>query len=216
MFFHKISVKLENSLPSSFFVKTAACCREDIENIYHIGINWYFIHHWLTIMQLIQQKIDRGSKCILEMKLEALSSWHPEKTKRKLVQRTRLNESVENGKGGEVLPSTKKRKDQTKTSTQRINVAIGVLLHPRRQKTLLVLLKGTNLEKRSASILSVSFCHLIHHRHFLPQSLQRKEVEEVRWVADSKLYLRKLSSDKIFPLTWSNIPIHILKLMWKR
>ena len=131
-------------------------------------------------MQLIQQKIDRGSKCILEMKLEALSSWHPTKTKRKLVQRTRLRESLENGKGGEVLPSTKKRKDQTKTSTQRINVAIGVLLSPRRQKSLLVLLKGTNLEKRSASIVSVPLIHLIHNRHFLPQSLQRQEVEEVR------------------------------------
>ena len=165
-------------------------------------------------MQLIQQKIDRGSKCILETKLEALSSWHPTKTKRKLVQRTRLRESLENGKGGEVLPSTKKRKDRTKTSTQRINVAIGVLLRPRWQKSLLVLLKGTNLEKRS--IVSVPLIHLIHNRHFLPQSLQRQEVEEVRWVADSKLYLRKLSSDKIFPLTWSNKPIHILKLMWKR
>ena len=164
-------------------------------------------------MQLIQQKIDRGSKCVLEMKLEALSSWHPTKTKRKLVQRTRLRESLKNGKRGEVLRSTKKRKDQTKTSTQRINVAIVVLLHPRRQKSLLVLLIGTNLGKRSASIVSVPLIHLIHHRHFLPQSFQRQEVEEVRWVADSKLYLRMLSSDKIFPLTWSNIPIHILKLM---
>ena len=69
------------------------------------------------------------------MKLEALPSWGPTKTKRKLAQGNRLRESLENEKAGEVLPSTKKRKNQTKTSTQRISVAVEALLHPRLQKS---------------------------------------------------------------------------------
>ena len=126
---------------------------------------------------------------------------------------TRLGESLENGKRGEVLPSTKKQKDQTKTSTRRISVTIEVLLHPRRQKSLLPLLKGMNLEERSTSIASIHLLHLDPHRHLLPRSLQRQEVETDRWVDDSKLYLSKIISDTISPLTWPNIPIHILKLM---
>ena len=150
---------------------------------------------------------------ILKMKLEALPSWGPTKIKGKLAQGTHLGEFLENGKGREVLPSTKKRKDKTKTSTRRINVAIEVLLHPRRQKSILLLLKGINLEERSASIASVHLLHLVHHRHLLPRSLQRQKVETGCWVADSKLYLRKISSDAISPLTWRNMLIHILKLM---
>ena len=53
------------------------------------------------------------------MKLDALPSWGPTKTKDKLAQGTRPRESLENDKGREVLPSTKKRKDQTKTGTQK-------------------------------------------------------------------------------------------------
>ena len=126
---------------------------------------------------------------------------------------TRLGESLENGKRGEVLPSTKKQKDQTKTSTRRISVAIEVLLHPRRQKSLLLLLKGINLEESIANISSVHLLHLVHHRHLLPRSLQRQEIETDRWVVDSKLYLRKISSVTISRLTWPNMPMHILKLM---
>ena len=74
----------------------------------------------------------RGSKSILKINLEALLSWAPTKTKGKLTHGALLGESLENGKGGEVLPSTKRRKDQTKTSARRISVAIKVLLHPRR------------------------------------------------------------------------------------
>ena len=70
-------------------------------------------------MQLIQEKMDRGSKSILKMKLDALPSWGPTKTKGKLAQGTRPRESLENDEGREVLPSTKKRKDQTKTGTQK-------------------------------------------------------------------------------------------------
>ena len=81
---------------------------------YHVGIHWYFIHQWLTILQLIQQKMDRGSKSILKMKLDALPSCGPLKTKGKLAQGTCLGESLENGKGGEVLPSTKKAKRSNK------------------------------------------------------------------------------------------------------
>ena len=164
-------------------------------------------------MQLIQQKMGRGSKSILEMKKEALPPWGSTKAKGELAQGTRLGESLENEKGGEVLPSTKKGKDQTKTSTRRISVAIEVFLHPRRQKSLLLLLTGINLEERSASIASVYLLHLVHHRYLLFRNLQRQEVETGRWVADSKLYLRKRSSDTISPLTWPNMPIHILKLM---
>ena len=164
-------------------------------------------------MQLIQQRMDRGSKSILKMKLEALPSWGPTKTKGKLAQGTRLGESLENGKGGDVLPSTKKRKDQIKTSTRRISVATEVFLHPHRHKSLLLLLKGINLEERSTSIASVHLLHLVHHRHLLPRSLHRQEVEKGRLVADSKLHLRKISSDTIFRLTWPIIPTHILKLM---
>ena len=36
------------------------------------------------------------------------------------------------------------------------------------------------------------------------------------WVADFKLYLRKISSDTNFPLTWPNMLIHILKLILKQ
>ena len=74
----------------------------------------------------------RGSKTILKINLEALLSWTPTKTKGKLAHGTLLGESLENGKGGEVLPGTKRRKDQTKTSAQRISITIKVLLHPRR------------------------------------------------------------------------------------
>ena len=116
------------------------------------------------------------------------------------TQGTRLGESLENGKGGEVLPTTKKRKDQTKTSTRRTSVTIEVLPHPRRQKSFL-LVKGINLEERSASIASAHLLHLVYHRHPLPRSLQRQKVETGRWVADSKLYLRKISADVISPLT---------------
>ena len=48
------------------------------------------------------------------MKLEALPSWDPTKTKGNLAQGTHLSESLENGKGREVLPSTKKRKKSNK------------------------------------------------------------------------------------------------------
>ena len=95
----------------------------------------------------------------------------------------------------------KKQNNQTKASTQRISVAIEVLLHPCQQKSLLLLLKSINLEGRSTSIASVHLLHLIHHRHLLPQNLQRQEVEKGRWVADSKLYLRKISLDTISPMT---------------
>ena len=93
----------------------------------------------------------------------------------KLAQRTRLRESLENGKGEEVLSSTKKRKNQIKSS-QRISGAIKVLFHLRRQTSLILLLKGINLEGRSASIASVHLLHPLHHRHLLPQSLQKQEV----------------------------------------
>ena len=43
----------------------------------------------------------------------------------------------------------KKQKKYTKTSPQKISVAIEVLLHPRRQKSFLLLLKGINLEKKA-------------------------------------------------------------------
>ena len=157
--------------------------------------------------------MDRGSESILKMKLEALPSWRPTKTKGKLAQGTRLRESLENGKGGVVLPSTKKQKNQTKTSTQRISVAIEVLLHPRRQKSLLLLLKGINLEERSEIIASVHLLHLLRYHRLLPQIIQIQGVEKGRWVADSNLYLRKISLDTISPMTWPNMPIHILKLM---
>ena len=81
-------------------------------------------------MQLIQQKMDRGNKSILIMELEALSSSSPTKTKGKLAQETRLKESLENGKVGEILSSTKSKKDHTKTSTERVNVEVP--LCPRR------------------------------------------------------------------------------------
>ena len=61
-------------------------------------------------------------------------------------------------------------------------VVIEVLIQPRWQKSLLLLLKGINLEEGSASIASV---HLIHRRHLLPQRLQRQELWKGRWVADS-------------------------------
>ena len=160
--------------------------------------------------------MDRESNSILKMKLEGLLSWGPTKIKGKLAQRTRLGEFLGKGKGGEVLPSTKKQKDQTKASTRRISVAIEVLLHPRRQKSLLLLLKGINLEESIANISSVHLLHLVHHRHLLPRSLQRQEIETDRWVVDSKLYLRKISSVTISRLTWPNMPMHILKLIWKR
>ena len=83
-------------------------------------------------------------------------------------------QSLKIEKGGEVLPSTKERKNHTKTSTQ--SVAIEVLFHPRRQKSLLFLLKGVNFEERSASIASVHLLYLIHRRHLLPRCLQRHEV----------------------------------------
>ena len=88
-------------------------------------------------------------------------------------------------KGGSATKH-KKRKNQTKISTQIISVAIEVLLHPPRHKTLLLPIKGINLEERSASIASVHLLHLIHHRHLVPRSLQRQEIEKGRWVANSK------------------------------
>ena len=153
--------------------------------------------------------MDKESKSILKIKLEVLPSWGPIKTKGKLAQGTRLGESLESGKGGEVLPSTKKQKDQTKISTRRISVSIDVLLHPCRQKSPLLLIKDINLKERSTSIYLL---HIDHHRHLLPRSLQKQEVETDCWVVDSKLYLRKVSSDTISPLTWPNMLIQILKL----
>ena len=149
-------------------VTTTACCSVEIEKYcYHIGIHWCFIHQWLIIMQLIQQKIEKGSKSLL--------SWGQTKTKGKLAQGTRTKEFLENEKGAEVVSSTKKRKNHIKTSTQRISVTTEVLLCPRRQKCLLLLLKGINLKERSASIARVNFLYLIHHCHLLLQSLQRQE-----------------------------------------
>ena len=121
-------------------------------------------------MQLMQQKMERGSNSFLKKKLEALPSWGPTKTKGKLAQGTHLGESLENGKGGGVLPSIKKRKDQTKTSTRTISVAIKVLLHLHRQKSFL-LLKDINLKERNERITSVHL-HFAHHGHVLPWSLQ--------------------------------------------
>ena len=82
-------------------------------------------------------------------------------------------------KRGRSANNHKKAKNQT-------SVPIEVLLHPCRQKSLLLLLKGINLEERSASIASVHLLHSIHHRHLLPRNLQRQEVGKGRWVADSK------------------------------
>ena len=67
-----------------------------------------------------------------ENEIRSLPSWLPTNIQGKLAQGTCLGESLENRKGGEVLRSTKKQIDQRKTSTQRISVAIEVLLHPRR------------------------------------------------------------------------------------
>ena len=89
----------------------------------------------------------------------------------------------------------KKAKRSNKNKHLKNNVAIEVLLHPRWQKNLLLLLKGIKLEERSASIASVHLLHLVYHRHLLPRSLQRQEVETGRWVADSKLHRRKISPD---------------------
>ena len=126
-------------------------------------------------MQLMQQKMERGSNSFLKKKLEALPSWRPTKTKGKLAQGTHLGESLENGKGGGVLPSIKKRKDQTKTSTRIISVTIKVILHLHRQKIFLLLLKYLNLKERNASIIFIIFSvhlHFFHHGHLLPWSLQ--------------------------------------------
>ena len=79
------------------------------------------------MIPLRQQKMDRGSNSILKMKLEAFPSWDRTKTKGKLALRTAKSE-----KGEEVLPSTKERKNHTKTSTQRERVAIEVPFYPRR------------------------------------------------------------------------------------
>ena len=73
----------------------------------------------------------------------------------------RTKEFLENEKGAEVVSSTKKRKNHIKTSTQRISVTTEVLLCPRRQKCLLLFLKGINLKERSASIARVHFLYLI-------------------------------------------------------
>ena len=120
------------------------------------------------------------------MELEALPLCSPRKTKGKLTQEARLRESLKNGKGGEVLPNTKKRKNHTKINTQRVSVAIEAFLHPLRQKSFLFLRKGVNLEERSASIASVHRFHLIYRCHLLLRSLQRQEVKRGRWVDDSK------------------------------
>ena len=111
-----------------------------------------------------------------EMELEALPSWGPTKAKGRLAKGTRVRESLENGRGREVLPNTKKQKNHTKTSPQIITVAIEVLLHPRLQKSLLLLLKNINLEERSASIANFHLLHLIHRPHTLPRSIQREQV----------------------------------------
>ena len=104
------------------------------------------------------------------------SPWGPTKTKGKLAQGTCLKESLKNGREGEVLPSTKKPKNHTKTSTKRVSVVIEVLLHPRRQKNFLHLLRGINFEERSRIIARVHLLHLIHRRYILSWSLQRQEV----------------------------------------
>ena len=165
-------------LISDYFCEMYATKR--LKNIYLIGIHWYFIYQWLTIIQLIQQKIDRGNKPILEMELEALPSWVPKNAKGKLALKTCLRKKrkrkKESGKGGGVLSNTKKWKNHRKTGTRRISVAIEVLLHPRWQKILLLLLKGINLEEKSASIPSAHLLHLIHRLHLFPRSLQRQEV----------------------------------------
>ena len=62
--------------------------------------------------------MDRGSKSILKMKLEALPVWGPLKTKGKLAQGAHLGESLENEKGGEVLPSTKNKKIKQKQAPE--------------------------------------------------------------------------------------------------
>ena len=49
-------------------------------------------------------------------------------------------------------------------------------IHPRLQKSLLLLLKDINLEERSASIANFHLLHLIHRPHTLPRSIQREEV----------------------------------------
>ena len=112
-------------------------------------------------------------------------------------------------KRGRSATKHKKAKRSNKISTRRISVSIDVLLHPCRQKSPLLLIKDINLKERSASIYLL---HIDHHRHLLPRSLQKQEVETDCWVVDSKLYLRKVSSDTISPLTWPNMLIQILKL----
>ena len=79
-------------------------------------------------------------------------------------------------KGEKCYQAQKSEKIIQKTSTQRVSVTIEVLFHPRRQKSLLLLLKGLNFEERSASIASVRLLYLIHRCHLLPRSLQRQEI----------------------------------------
>ena len=67
-----------------------------------------------------------------------------------------------------------KRKSNTFIQKQ-VSVAVEVVLHCRRQKSLLFLLKNINLKDRSASTASVHLLHLLHrHRH--RQSPQRLDV----------------------------------------
>lgn len=120
------------------------------------------------------------------MELEALPLCSPRKTKENLTQEARLREYLKNGKEGEVLTNTKKRKNHTKISTQRVSVAIEAFLHPLRQKSFLFLRKSMNLEETSASIASVHRFHLIYCCYLLLRSLQRQEVKRGRWVDDSK------------------------------
>ena len=118
-----------------------------------------------------------GNKSILKMELEALPSLDLAKTKDKLTQGTHLRESLKNGKRkGECYKAPKSKENHRKSSTERSSIAIEVLLHPCRQKRLVLLRKGINLEERNASIASAHLIHLIHHHHFIARNLQRQEV----------------------------------------
>ena len=56
-----------------------------------------------------------------EMELEALPSWGPTKAKGRLAKGTRVRESLENGRGREVLPNTKKAKKSYKNKPSNNN-----------------------------------------------------------------------------------------------
>ena len=116
-------------------------------------------------------------------------------------------------KRGRSANKHKKEKRLNKNKHSKNKRSYRSILHPRQQKRLLLLLKDINLEENSASISTVHFLFLLYYRHLLAQSLQRQEVKKGCWVADSMLYLMKISSNAISPLTWPNMPKHILKLM---